>query len=160
VARKPKPGKQFKYGLETVLKVRKIKETKEQEKFATKKRVYIKEKEEEVRIRDEDQDKKDSLRGKIKKGPIEDFTDVMRRRAHLGVLKEELDEQVEKVIEASKVLEDQRVKLISAMKDKKVIEKDRSNKFDEYHKLMASLEIKFMDEIATERFKTDKRRES
>ena len=45
MAKKPKPGKKFKYQLESVLKVRAIKEKKEQEKFADKKREYITEKE-------------------------------------------------------------------------------------------------------------------
>ena len=40
MARKVKAGK-FKYGLETVLKVRGIREKKEQEKFAEKNREYL-----------------------------------------------------------------------------------------------------------------------
>jgi flagellar FliJ protein len=156
MARKPKPGRKFKYNLETVLMVRQIKEKKEQEKFADKKRAYIKEKDEEDRLKKVQSERTDDVRTLIKKGPIRDFADVLRRRAHLGVLKEDVEKQVEKVIEASKVLETQRVKLIEAMKDKKVMEKDKSNKLDQYKKLMENLEMKFMDEIATLRFQHEK----
>ncbi|MCX5750698.1 MAG: flagellar FliJ family protein [Candidatus Saganbacteria bacterium] len=159
MVRKPKPGKKFKYNLEPVLMVRQIKEKKEQEQFADKKRAYIKEKDEEERLKKTEKERIDDVRTLIKKGPIRDFADVLRRRAHLGVLKEDVEKQVEKVIDASKVLENQRVKLIDAMKDKKVMEKDKTNKLDQYKKLMENLEMKFMDEIATLRFQHDKTKE-
>ncbi len=158
MARKPKPGK-FKYSLETVLKVRGIKEKKEQEKFAEKKRTYIKEKEEEETIERNKEEKRGELKDIMGKGPISDFAKVLRRRAHLGKLKEDLDKQIERVIEASKILEEQRSKLVQAMKNKKIIEKDKENRFEEYKKLMQDLEIKFIDEIATERFKHEKHKE-
>ncbi len=149
----PKAGKKFKYDLEAVLKVRGIREKKEQEKFAEKRRAYIKEKEREEAIEQEKHDKEDELRGVFRKGPISNFEKVMRRRAHLDVLKDDLDEQVEKVIEASKLLEEQRARLVEAVKDKKIMEKHKEKKLEEYNKLMQDLELKFMDEIATQRFK-------
>lgn len=152
MARKQKPGR-FKYRLETVLKVRGIKEKKEQEKFAEKKRDYIQEKKTEEAIEKDKGDKRDELKGIMEKGPISDFAKVLRRRAHLGKLKEDLDKQIERVIEASRILEEQRGKLIKSMKEKKIIEKDKENRFDDYKKMMQDLEIKFIDEIATERFK-------
>jgi flagellar FliJ protein len=156
VAKKPKPGKKFKYDLESVLKVRAIKEKKEQEKFAEKQRGYLTEKQREEAIEREKKGKEEELRGVFKKGPISDFAKVMRRRSHLDVLKDDLDKQVEKVIEASKLLEEQRAHLISSMKDKKIMEKHKERKLDEYKKLLQELELKFMDEIATERFKHEK----
>lgn len=156
MAKKPTPGKKFKYDLESVLKVRAIKEKKEQEKFADKKRGYLTEKQKEEAIKREKKGKEEELRGVFRKGPISDFAKVMRRRSHLDVLKDDLDKQVERVIEASKLLEEQRARLVSAMKDKKIMEKHKERKLDEYKKLMQELELKFMDEIATERFKHDK----
>jgi len=156
MAKKPKPGKKFKYDLESVLKVRAIKEKKEQEKFAEKQRDYMTEKEREEAIEREKRGKEDELRGVFKKGPISDFAKVMRRRSHLDVLKDDLDKQVETVIEASKVLEEQRARLVSSMKDKKIMEKHKEKKFDEFNKLIQELELKFMDEIATQRFKHEK----
>jgi flagellar FliJ protein len=156
VAKKPRPGKKFKYDLESVLKVRAIKEKKEQEKFAEKQRGYLTEKEREEAIEREKKGKEEELRGVFKKGPISDFAKVMRRRSHLDVLKDDLDKQVERVIEASKILEEQRAHLIESMKDKKIMEKHKERKLDEFKKLMQELELKFMDEIATERFKHEK----
>jgi flagellar protein FliJ len=149
-----KPGK-FKYSLETVLKVRNIKETKEREQFAKKQREYMTEKEKEEQMEAEKAEKQTELKGIIRKGPISEFEKVMRRHAHLGVLKKEIDDQVEKVIETSKKLEDQRAKLVDAMKDRKIMEKNKENKLKEYDKMMKDLEIKFLDEIATQRFKKE-----
>jgi hypothetical protein len=42
------------------------------------------------------------------------------------------------------------------MKDKKIMEKHKEKKLDEYKKIMQDLEMKFLDEIATERFKNVK----
>ena len=152
---KPKPGKKFKYGLESVLKVRAIKEKKEQEKFADKNKKYLDEKRLEEEIETNKFNKEGELRGVFKKGPISDFTKVLRRKAHLEVLKDDLDKQIENVIEASKLLEEQRAHLIRAVKEKKVMEKHKEKKLDEYKKVMDDLEMKFMDEIATQRFKRE-----
>lgn len=156
MAKKPKPGKRFKYDLQSVLKVRAIKEIKEQEKFAEKQRVFMTEKEKEEAIHQNKLGKEDELRGVFKKGPISDFSRVLQRKAHLDVLKDDLDKQVEMVIEASKILEEQRARLVQSMKDKKIMEKHKERKLGEYNKLMLDLETKFLDEIATTRFKREK----
>jgi len=152
MAKEQKPGK-FKYTLETVLKVRGIKERKEREIFADKQRAYITEKEREEQLEEEKKEKEGELKGIIKKGPISEFEKVLRRHAHLGVLKKDIDVQIEKVIEASKKLEDQRSALIDSMKNRKIIEKNKEHKLKEYEEMMKQLEIKFLDEIATGRFK-------
>lgn len=156
MGKKPKPGKKFKYDLASVLKVRAIKEKKEQEKFAEKQRDYLTEKQKEEAIERDKHNKEDDLRGVFKKGPISDFSRVLQRKAHLEVLKDDLDKQVEKVIETSKILEEQRAKLINAMKDKKIMEKHKEKKLKEYDKMMLDMETKFLDEIATQRFKHEK----
>jgi flagellar FliJ protein len=156
MARAPKPGKKFKYDLSAVLKVREIHEKKEQEKFADRNREYLTEKQKEEAIQAEKKSKEQELRDVFKKGAISDFAKVLRRRSHLDVLKDDLSEQVEKVIEANKALEEQRARLVESMKDKKIMEKHKEHKLDEYNKLMQGLEMKFMDEIATQRFKHEK----
>src|SRR3989338_9695255 len=150
---KPAPGKKFKYDLEAVLKVRGIREKKEQEKFAEKKREFLKEKRKEEAIKEEKHTREEELRGAFQRGPISDFEKVLRRKAHLEVLKDDLDEQIEKVIETSRFLEEQRARLIESMKEKKIIEKHKGRKLDEFKKAVQDLELKFMDEIATQRFK-------
>lgn len=153
----PKPGKKFKYDLEAVLKVRGIKEKKEQEKFAEKSREYLTQKQKEDQIRAEKKGKEEELRHVFRKGPISNFEKVLRRKAHLDVLKDDLNDQVDKVIEASKNLEEQRARLVESMKEKKIIEKHKERKLDEFQKLMDSLEAKFLDEIATQRFEHEKK---
>ncbi|MCX5726293.1 MAG: flagellar FliJ family protein [Candidatus Saganbacteria bacterium] len=101
--------------------------------------------------------RRDELRTIMKRGPISDFAKVMRRKAHLGKLREDLDVQIEKVVEASQKLEEQRAHLIESMKEKKIIEKHKGQRFDEYKKAMEKIEMKFMDEIATQRFKHEKK---
>lgn len=152
MAREQKPGR-FKYDLETVLKVRGIKERKERERFADKQREYLLEKQKEEQLEEEKKEKEGELKHIIKKGPISEFEKVMRRHAHLGVLRKDIDDQIEKVIDSSKKLEDQRVKLIESMKDRKIIEKNKEHRFKEYEEMMKDLEIKFLDEVATQRFK-------
>jgi flagellar protein FliJ len=147
-----KPGR-FKYTLETVLKVRGIKERKEKERFAEKQTEYNVEKQKEEKLEEEKVEKESELKHIIKKGPISEFEKVLRRHAHLGVLKKDIDVQIEKVIEASQKLEQQRSKLVDAMKDRKVIEKNKEHKLDDYKEMMKDLEIKFLDEIATQRFR-------
>jgi len=156
MAKKAQAGKKFKYGLEAVLKVRAIKEKKEQEKFAEKQRKLIDEKKKEDVIRDKKLGEEDGIRKVFRKGPISNFEKVMRRHAHLGILKKDLDKQIDQVITASKKLEEQRTNLVSAMKDKQIIEKNKENRIKEYQKAMQQLEIKFLDEIATERFRHEK----
>jgi flagellar protein FliJ len=150
--REQKPGK-FKYALETVLKVRGIRERKEKEKFAEKEREYNTEKLKEEQLEEEKTEKEGELKHIIKKGPISEFEKVLRRHAHLGVLKKDIDEQIEKVIDSSKRLEMQRAKLVESMKERKIMEKDKENRLSDYDDMMKDLEIKFLDEIATQRFK-------
>jgi flagellar FliJ protein len=150
--RQVKPGKKFKYGLETVLKVKEIKEKKEQEKFAERKREYLTEKEKEEQLKEHQRKRREELKGIMKAGPISDFAAVVRRKVHLGVLKEDITKQVDRVLDASRKLDKQRNALIESMKEKKIISKDKEHKFKQYQDMMQKLEIKFLDEIATERF--------
>lgn len=151
MAKEVKPGKKFNYGLETVLKVRGIREKKEQEHFAEKKREYLTEKEKEELLKDKKKGEEQEIRQAFS-GKVSDFEKVLRRHAHLGVLKGEIETQVEKVIDASRKLEEQREKLLQSMKDKKIIEKDKEKKLGQFTKAVQDLEMKFLDEIATERF--------
>ncbi len=155
MAKEVKAGKKFKYTLETVLKVRGIREKKEQEKFAVKKREYLDEKDKEETLKDKKKGEEQEIREAFT-GKVSDFEKVLRRHSHLGVLKGEIENQVEKVIEASRQLENQREQLLSSMKDKKIIEKNKERKLQQYTKAMQDAEIKFLDEIATERFIRDK----
>jgi flagellar FliJ protein len=156
MAKEMKPGKKFKYSLESVLKVKAIREKKEQEKFALRQKEYYDEKMKEQRIQDEKKEQANEFKKLVAKGAIPDFGNVLSRRQHLIVLKEALDTQIEKVIDSSHKLEKQREKLLDSMKERKIIEKDKENKKEQYDEVMKQYEIKFLDEVATLRFSRDK----
>ncbi|MFA5104970.1 MAG: hypothetical protein WC527_07345 [Candidatus Margulisiibacteriota bacterium] len=159
MAREIKPGKKFKYSLESVLKVKEIREKKEQEKFALRQKEYYEEKMKEQRIQEEKKGQANEFKKLVSKGSIADFGNVLFRRQHLIVLKEALDSQIEKVIESSQKLEKQREKLLDSMKERKIIEKDKDNKKEQYNEIMKQYEIKFLDEVATLQFSRDKDKE-
>ncbi|MFH1429405.1 MAG: hypothetical protein ABIH39_06645, partial [Candidatus Margulisiibacteriota bacterium] len=79
-----------------------------------------------------------------------------RRRSHLVKVKEDVDEQEQIRNRAEKIREEQRLKLEEKMKERKVIEKDRENRKDDWKKLMNDEEMKFLDDIATTRYNKKK----
>lgn len=128
----------------------------EQEKFAERQKEYLIEKQKEDQITEHRTTRTKELRKILSRGPISDFDKVMRRRVHLNILKEELDKQVEKVVEASEKVEEQRENVTKALKDRKILEKNKERKFKEYTQIMNQLETQFLDEIATTRFQRQK----
>ena len=157
MARPQKPGK-FKYQLETVLKVRGIKEKREQETFGERQREYRTEKEKEEKIEAEKRRRAAELKGMMAKGPTH-VDQIIRRTAHLSKVKEDLVAQAEKVAEANQKMEDQRVNLVRAMKERKIIDKDKEKKHETYNQMMKKLEMQFIDELASLRFVHEKRAE-
>jgi len=160
MAREIKAGKKFKYPLESVLKVKAIREKKEQEKFAQRQKEYYEEKVMEEKIEEDKKTHSEEFKQMFGKGKISDFNRVLQRRQHLNILKEELDNQIEKVVQASHKLEKQREKLLDTMKDRQIIEKDKEHKLDQYREAVKQMEIKFLDEIATLRFQREKHAQS
>ena len=79
MARQIKAGKKFIYSLETVLKVRNIRETKEKEKFIVSQKEYYDEKLKEQKIEDEKKQQANELKGLVKEGAIADFAKVVAR---------------------------------------------------------------------------------
>ena len=61
----------------------------------------------------------------------------------------QIEEQEKKVIEAEKNRDDQRLVLIEAVKDKKIIEKDKEKQRGLWKALMKKEDAKFMDEISS-----------
>lgn len=152
MAPQPKPGK-FEYRLETLLRVRKIKEKKEQEKFAEDQRRFLEEQRRAQLLRDEKVVRTDELKDVLSPGgKISDFGQVLRRRVHLDDLDDRKKKQEETERKAQKKLDVQREVLIEKMKERKIIEKDKGNKYKEHKDLMSHLEGKFLDDVATSRF--------
>jgi len=151
---KPKKGK-FRYRLDSVLNVREIREKQHKEVFAEKERILIEEKKKEEEIKNWE----DSLNQQLRKslvGEIKDFGSILRRRSHLVKVKEDVVSQEEKRVDAETAREAQRVKLVDAMKDRKIIEQDKGNKKDSWKKLMDHEEMNFLDDIATSQFNRNK----
>jgi len=148
MAEKPKKTKRFKYNLETVLKVRVIRETQEQEKYNIALQELEEEKKKEEALIKAEKEAYEELRKKISEG-IPDVQDILVRKIHLERLVEKIKEQTEKRKEAEKKVEEQRIKLIEAMRDKKIIEKDKEKKGKVWKKFMDKEDSKFLDDIAT-----------
>lgn len=147
---KPKKSKRFNYNLGSVLKVREIREKQEQEKFLQAEKHFFEEEKKEKEIKEFQQQKYTELRDIINPGSkISNFQEVLMRKSHLEIVKEQVVEQQHLKEEAERLKEEQRQRLIKAVRDKKVMEKDKEKKKDGWRKLMDKEDGKFLDEIAT-----------
>lgn len=154
---KPEKSKKFKYKLNTLLKVREIKEKQEKDKLVELEQKLIEEikKEEELKLLEKI--KYDELRNMMSSGKTLPDTGIIQiRKRHIEVLKEKVLAQHEKVVAAEKERDFQREKLIQAIKEKKVIEKDKEKTKKAWIKLMNKEEAKFLDDIAGIRFNSQK----
>ena len=145
----PKKSKRFQYNLESVLKIRGLRETQERDKFNKAEQKYMEELVKEERMKNQERSESADLISEISEGKTIDFQQVMMRKAHLEQLKGRIIEQVEVRESAEKEKEDQRDVLIKAMKDKKILEEDKEKKHEMWKNIMNKEEVKFLDEIAS-----------
>ena len=148
---KPKKSKRFQYSLEILLKVRGIREKEEQDRFNAAIQKLIEEQEKERQIKDFQDSKYDELAEKISgrgRKPT-NVQDVMMRQAHLEVLKTQVEEQEKTREDAEEAKEEQRVKVIQAVREKRIIEIDKDKRRIEWKKLMDKEVGKFLDEISS-----------
>lgn len=150
MAKKPKKGK-FKYNLQSVLKVREIKETQEKEKFADAQKKLEEEIKKEEEVKNKYSHAQNALVDEFE-GESIDFTHVFLRQNQIENLKVEVDEQKKATVRAEEAKERQRNYLVEALKDRQIIEKDREHKKSDWLAFMKSEENKFLDEIASIRF--------
>jgi len=147
---KPKKSKRFQYSLETLLKVRGIREKQQQDKFDEADKTLKKEVQKEDEIKETQQRQYDDLRSNLEAGKlIKDLQTIMMREAHLEVLKERVEEQVKVRKDAEEKKEEERKDLVKAVKEKKVIEINKEKKRWEWKKFMDKEEGKFLDDIST-----------
>lgn len=155
---KPKKGKKFDYNLEAVLRVRKIHEEMEKEKFATTVRKLEEEQNRLNEMVDFKEEKHDELKDVMSPGKkIKNFSQIIMRQSHLDKVKKDIVQQDEVKKEAETKKEEQRQVLESKMKEKKVIEKDKEKKKVQWKKMVEIEETKFLDDIATSRHTRKKR---
>lgn len=149
---KAKKSKVFVYQLETVLKVREIREKQEQEKFKKAEERVVQElkKEEEMKkIQTEAYNELHKLMGSFE---LPDMNIIKIRKVHLEKLDEQVKEQIEKRKEAERERDKQRDALNKAVKERKIMEKDKEKTRLKWRKIMDKEELKFMDDIAGIRF--------
>ena len=157
---KLRKSKRFKYNLQAALKVRKIRETQAQEAYKKSIEVY------EEELRKEEEKKKEiaiayqTLHDKMASGEIAGMNEITLRKHHLKVLAGELEEQTKRREEAFEAMEKAREKLVEAVKDKKILEKDREKKKDAWKKMMDKEAAKFLDETTVIKYASKLSRES
>lgn len=157
--KKPKKSKKFQYNLKIVLKVRNIFERIEKEKFATAEREHLEQLKKEEEMKDYQKNMQNQLAGKLT-GKLDDFASIMHRHEYLKKYKGDVEEQEEKTMEADQKKEEQRERLIKAVKDRKILDKDKDNKRKVWKKVMNKEETKFLDDLSVSRFFRQKQEKS
>ena len=146
---KAKKGKRFRYSLDSLLKVRGIREGQAQDKFKESERLLIEEKRKEEEIKIFEKEKYEELKGMMTGGAaLPDVQQIMMRKAHLEKVRETLATQQEAVKNAETKKEENRQLMVLAMVEKKIIEKDKSKTRLAWRKIMNKEDGKFLDEIA------------
>ena len=146
---KAKKSKRFTYNLKTVLKYREIKENQAQDTFNKAQEKFNQEKKKEEELKENQRQKYAELANQMSAGQEVNLQQIFMRKTHLEVLKEEVIQQVQVREEAQEHKEEKRQDLIAAIKDKKILEKDKEKKREEWKKLMQKEENKFLDDISS-----------
>jgi flagellar export protein FliJ len=151
---KPKKSKSFNYQLEDVLKVREIKAQQQQEKLSRAIQKVVEEKAKEDHLKALESESYDTLLSMMKDA-LPDMNTIKMRKYHLEALKKKVIDQVAVRKTAEDEEDEARKKLVQAMLDKKIIEKDKEKTHKKWQRLMNKENSKFLDEIAVTRFDSD-----
>ena len=152
MAHKAKKSNRFRYGLETVLKVRKIHEKKAQEAYGKALEKLQEEQRKEDALKASQTQAYIELHNLIASGEIRDIYEINRRKAHLDILKEKIEKQIEARKQAEIACEEKKEAMVVALKERKIIEKDKEHKREAWRKLMDKESAKFLDDIASVKF--------
>ena len=155
----PKKSKRFIYNLTSALKVRAIRETLQKEEVNKAERALQEEREKLRLIEEQLATEHQAIIDMYTSGKPIDLGEIFLRKHHLDVLKIQLEEQEKAVERAIQKKKEEEKKLIQAIKDKKILEKDREKKQEMWKKLMDKEDGKFLDDISVSRFfrnKTEK----
>ncbi len=147
-----KKSKVFRYQLETVLKVREIREKQEQEKFKKAEEKLKDEIEKEEKMKQVQIAAYTELHSLMSSYELPDMNVIKIRKIHLERLDEQVKEQTEKRKEAERARDHARDNLNKAVKERKIIEKDKEKTREKWRKIMDKEDNKFMDDIAGIRF--------
>lgn len=136
--------KQYRYPMQSVLDYRRDIEEEEKQKFAEVQKEFLLQKE---ILKDFEQKLNEVFSAKV------DFAkqrvyELKNLSQYIQFLKEKKEVQEQLVIETEKAMEARRQKLISAQKDRKIIEKHKEKSLEQYHSELNQAEQKTIDELA------------
>ena len=115
---KPKKGKRFVYSLETLLKVRDIKEQQEKEKLNKAEQVVHEERLKEQEAKQVQSDHLNYVRELLGSDQLPELNYIQMHQQHVKTLEKRVVEQQQKVVESEQKRDDQREEVIKCTKEK------------------------------------------
>ena len=149
---KPKKGNRFRYSLETLKKVRDIREKKEQEELTRAEKIVKEEEQKEQLLVSEQNMHYQHFEDLLTSEEVPSLHIIQMNQVHMKKLQEKVNIQKDEVKKAEGHRDSQKEKLIEATKDKKIIDKDREKTRDKWKKMMGKLDDQFLDELGTIKF--------
>lgn len=134
--------KAYKFSMEKVLELRTNKEKSSMEYFASMQRDLMKEKSKLLELRGE----KDSI--KLKSNKCKNIVELRQLHLCKEWLEKKIQAQLKRIEESKENLEIARQELISAQKDRKIIEKLKEKDYEIYQDNEKAIEQKNLDEMA------------
>ena len=149
---KPKKGKRFVYSLQTLLKVRKIKERQQQEVFNKAEKKLQEEQLKEEIMKKEQAEHLAYVHSLLSSKELPKLSIIQMHQAHVKTMQEKVKAQQEEVIKSEENRDKQREELIQKTKEKRIIEIDRDKTRVAWKKMMDKLDSQFLDELASIKF--------
>ena len=135
--------KSFRYSMQSILDYRRDLEEEEKLKFAQAQKEYLKQKE---ILEGVERKLDDAFSARIKKKYR--IHELKNLSEYIHLLKERKDMKKKRVEESERNLEIKRQQLISAQKDRKIMEKHKEKAYEQYNTELNQEEQKIIDELA------------
>ncbi len=145
---KAKKSGRFKYQLQTLLRVREIRERQEQDKFKEAEKKVLEEKRKEMELKRREIEAYETFSQRMQDKELPNLTEITIRKHNLEKLGKEYQAQIKVREKAEEERDLQREKLTQAIKERKIIEKDREKTREAWKKIMGKEDAKFLDDIA------------
>ena len=155
---KAKKSKRFVYQLESLLKVRGIRKKQEQDKFKKTEEALKIEQQKEAELLAQENAIYQDLMQKMNSDKFPGIHFIQARKAYLEIMKTKIIDQQKVVQQAKQAHDKQRDALIKAVKEEKIIEKDKEKTREAWVALMKKEDTKFLDEIAVIGFESKRRK--
>jgi flagellar FliJ protein len=149
---KPKKSKRFKYNLASALRVRIIRETLQKEEVQKAKRNLEAERQKLKEIQDKQEIEHNMILEMYTGSRPLDLDEVKLRKYQMEQLQIKEEEQKLAVSRAEVQVQEEEKKLLKAVRDRKILEKDREKKQKLWKKMMEKEDTKFLDDISVSRF--------